>query len=171
MKIDEAVNEIAATSPQAVLMACTPSVCADFVKTIHKRGLYPRFLMLSNVSSDSFFKSLSDDGRGVGAMQVMPYPKDISAMAVRELQHVLKGMDNPPPVSYAMLEGFLAAKLLTEALRRAGPSVTREKLLAALNSMRNFDLGGVKVSYTQHMHDGSKFLELTVIGKNGAIQR
>ncbi len=104
-------------------------------------------------------------------MQVMPYPKDISAMAVREFQHVLKGMDSPPPVSYATLEGFLAAKLLTEALRRAGPSVTREKLLVALNGMHNFDLGGVKVSYSQNMHDGSKFVELTVIGKNGAIQR
>ncbi|MFZ6765698.1 ABC transporter substrate-binding protein [Undibacterium sp. Di26W] len=171
LKIDEAVSEIATTSPQAVLMACTPSACADFVKKIHKKGLYPRFLMLSNVSSDSFFKSLSDDGRGVGVMQVMPYPKDISAIVVREFQHVLKGMDSPPPVSYATLEGFLAAKLLTEALRRAGPAVTREKLLLALNGMRNFDLGGVKVSYTQNMHDGSKFVELTVIGKNGAIQR
>ncbi|MCU6435471.1 ABC transporter substrate-binding protein [Undibacterium sp. Jales W-56] len=171
LKIDNAVNEIISVNPQAVLMACTPSVCSDFVKQMHKRGFYPRFLMLSNVSSDSFFKSLGDDGRGVGIMQVMPYPKDIGVLVVREFQHVLKGMDNPPPVSYATLEGFVAAKLLTEGLRRAGPLVNKEKLIAAFNSMRNLDLGGVKVSYAPNAHDGSKFVELTVVGKNGVIQR
>ncbi|MFZ6845254.1 ABC transporter substrate-binding protein [Undibacterium sp. RuTC16W] len=171
LKIDNAVNLIASANPQAVLMACTPSVCADFVKQVHTRNFYPRFLMLSNVSSDSFFKSLGDDGRGVGIMQVMPYPKDIGVLVVREFQHVLKGMDNPPPISYATLEGFVAAKLLTEGLRRAGPSVNREKLMAAFNSMRNFDLGGVKVTYTPNSHEGSKFVELTVVGKNGVIQR
>ena len=171
LKIDHALNEIVSVNPQAVLMACTPSVCADFVKQMHKRGFFPRFLSLSNVSSDSFYRSLGDDGRGVGVMQVMPYPKGLDTPIVREFQHVLKGTDNAPQISYATLEGFVAAKLLTEGLRRAGPSINREKLMAAFHSMRNFDLGGVKVTYTPTTHEGSKFVELSVVGKNGAINR
>jgi ABC-type branched-subunit amino acid transport system substrate-binding protein len=171
LKIDAAVASISAANPQAVLMACTPSVCSDFVKKIHKKGFNPRFLMLSNVSSDSFFKSLGDDGRGVGVMQVMPYPKDLNATVVREFQRVLKGMPNPPPLSYASLEGFVGAKLLVEGLRRAGPKLTRQKLIDALEGMRNVDLGGVTVSYSPKNHDGSKFVEMVVVGKDGSIQR
>jgi branched-chain amino acid transport system substrate-binding protein len=171
LKIDAAVVTISAANPQAILMACTPSVCSDFVKRIHKNGLNPRFLMLSNVSSDSFFKSLGEDGRGVGVMQVMPYPKDLSMTIVREFQRALKGMPNPPPLSYSSLEGFVGAKLLVEGLRRAGPKLTRQKLIEALESMHNVDLGGVTVSYSPRNHDGSKFVEMIVVGKDGSIQR
>ncbi|HWW07733.1 ABC transporter substrate-binding protein [Collimonas sp.] len=169
LKIDKAVDTIVAANPQAVLMACTPSVCSDFVKQVHKKGFHPTFMMLSNVSSDTFFESLGDDGRGVSVMQVMPYPKDFNAGATREFQSVLKGMPKPPPFSYSTFEGFVAAKLLTEGLRRAGPNPTRPKLVAALETLRDFDLGGVKVSYTPSNHDGSKFVEMIMIGKRGAI--
>ncbi|WP_442782917.1 ABC transporter substrate-binding protein [Collimonas fungivorans] len=171
LKIDKAVDAIIASNPQAVLMACTPSACADFVKQVHKKGFHPAFMMLSNVSSDTFFESLGEDGRGVSVMQVMPYPKNFAAGATREFQSVLKAMPKPPPSSYSAFEGFVAAKLLTEGLRRAGPNPTRQKLMAALETMRDFDLGGVRVSYTPNNHDGSKFVEMVMIGKHGAILR
>lgn len=171
LKIDKAVNAVVAANPQAVLMACTPSACADFVKQVRKQGLHPAFMMLSNVSSETFFESLGDDGRGVSVMQVMPYPKNYGAGAAREFQSVLKGMAKPPPASYSTFEGFVAAKLLTEGLRRAGPNPTRQKLVAALETLRNFDLGGVRVSYSPTDHDGSNFVEMIMIGKHGSILR
>lgn len=169
LKMEPAVQAIAAVKPQAVLMACTPSACADFIKQMHMAGVQPQFLMLSNVNSDEFFKALGADGRGIGVMQVMPFPRDVGAGVVREFQRVLKGMANPPPQSYASLEGFVAAKLLAEGLRRAGPNPSRQKLLAALEAMREVDLGGVTVNYSPGNHDGSRFVELVVVGKNGAI--
>ncbi|NKI72220.1 ABC transporter substrate-binding protein [Collimonas pratensis] len=169
LKVEQAVSAIAAANPQAVLMACTPSACADFVKQMHKKGAHPTFMMLSNVSSETFFESLGDDGRGVSVMQVMPYPKDFAAPATREFQSVLKSMAKPPPASYSAFEGFVAAKLLTEGLRRAGPNPTRPKLIAALETIRDYDLGGVRVSYSPDNHDGSTFVEMIMVGKRGAI--
>ncbi len=171
LKVNRAVEAIAAVNPQAVLMACTPSACSDFIKQMRKKGLQPQFIMLSNVNSDEFFKSLGPDGRGVGVMQVMPYPRDAGASVTREFQKVLKGMANPPPASYATLEGFVAAKLLAEGLRRAGPNPTRAKLITALETIRDFDLGGVTVSYSPTDHEGSGFVELIVVGKNGVFWR
>lgn len=171
LNIEPAVARIAAAKPQAVLMACTPSACSNFIKQMRKRGAQPQFLMLSNVNSEEFFKSLGEDGRGIGVMQVMPYPRDVGATVVREFQRVLKGMENPPPASYAALEGFVAAKLLAEGLRRAGPQPTRQKLIAVFEQMREVDLGGVRVSYSPIDHEGSQFVELTIIGKNGVIWR
>jgi branched-chain amino acid transport system substrate-binding protein len=171
LKIDAAVRDIAAANPQAVLMACTPSACADFIKEMRKTTARPQFLMLSNVNSSEFFSSLGEEGRGIGVMQVMPYPRDVGAPVTREFQRVLKGMANPPRASYAVLEGFVAAKLLVEGLRRAGPNPTRQKLVAALEAMHELDLGGVNIGYSATDHDGSRFVELVVVGKNGAIWR
>ena len=169
LNIDKALDAIVAANPQAVLMACTPSVCSDFVKQVHKRGIHPSMLMLSNVSSEKFFDSLGEDGRGVCVMEVMPYPKNFSAEVTREFQRVLKGMQNPPPLSYSTFEGFVAAKLLVEGLRRAGPGPTRAKLVAAMETIHDFDLGGVRVSYSPTNHDGSKFVEMVMIGEKGSI--
>ncbi|HYD59649.1 MAG TPA: ABC transporter substrate-binding protein [Noviherbaspirillum sp.] len=171
LDVAPAVAAITAVRPQAVMMACTPSACADFIKQMRQRGEQPQFLMLSNVNSEEFFRSLGETGRGIGVMQVMPYPKDVGAAAVREFQRVLKEMRNPPPASYAALEGFIAAKLLGEGLRRAGPAPTREKLLRALEQMQDVDLGGVRVGYAPMDRRGSRFVELTIIGKNGVIWR
>ena len=171
LNVAAAVNAIAAAHVQAVLMACTPSACADFIRQMRQKRAQAQFLMLSNVNSEAFFRSLGADGRGIGVMQVMPYPRDVGVAVVREFQRVLKGMANPPPLSYAALEGFVAAKLLSEGLLRTGPSPTRQKLVAALDSMRDKDLGGVKVSYSAASHEGSKFVELTIVGKNGVILR
>jgi branched-chain amino acid transport system substrate-binding protein len=171
LDVRPAVAAIAAARPQAVMMACTPSACADFIKQMRKRGEQPQFLMLSNVNSEEFFRSLGEAGRGIGVMQVMPYPRDVGAAVVREFQRVLKGMRDPPPASYAALEGFVAAKLLAEGLRRAGPGPTREKLIRALEQMQDVDLGGVSVGYSPTDHRGSQFVELTIIGKNGVIWR
>jgi ABC-type branched-subunit amino acid transport system substrate-binding protein len=70
-----------------------------------------------------------------------------------------------------VLEGFVAAKLMTEAIRRAGPHPTRQKIVAALETMHEFDLGGITVNYSPTDHDGSNFVELTIVGKNGMIWR
>ena len=47
-----------------------------------------------------------------------------------------------PHFGFSSLEGFLAAKMTVEGLRRAGPAPTRQRFVTALETMRNVDLGG-----------------------------
>ena len=65
----------------------------------------------------------------------------------------------------------MAAKVTVEALRRAGPQPTREKLIAALETMGDYDLGGVSVRYNPTSHIGSRFTELTIVGRDGKLFR
>ena len=74
-------------------------------------------------------------------------------------------------VSPAMLEGFAAAKVLVESIRRAGPKPTRDKLQAALENLRKFDLGGLEVSYTPDDHTGLEFADLSIIGNDLKFKR
>ena len=70
-----------------------------------------------------------------------------------------------------MLEGFAAAKVLVEGLRRAGPKANRQSLQAALNGMRKVDIGGLEVSFSPTDHTGLDFADLSIIGANGKFQR
>ncbi|HYP71222.1 MAG TPA: ABC transporter substrate-binding protein, partial [Variovorax sp.] len=74
-------------------------------------------------------------------------------------------------LSPASLEGFASAKVLVEGLRRAGPKPTRAKVVAALESIRQFDIGGgLEVSYSPTDHSGIDFADLSIIS-DGRFKR
>jgi ABC-type branched-subunit amino acid transport system substrate-binding protein len=74
-------------------------------------------------------------------------------------------------VSPAMLEGFAAAKVLVEALRRTNGKPARDKIQAALEGMGKFDLGGLEVSYSPKDHTGLDFADLAIITSDGRFRR
>ena len=63
------------------------------------------------------------------------------------------------------------AKVMVEGMKRAGKDLTRDKLTTALESMGSYDLGGYRVSYSTSNHNGSRFVDLTVIGNGGKVLR
>jgi branched-chain amino acid transport system substrate-binding protein len=69
--------------------------------------------------------------------------------------------------SFTSLESYIAAKVMVEALRRAGPKVTRESFMQALDGLRGYDAGGYLVSFAPGNHNGSSYVELAVMGKDG----
>ena len=71
--------------------------------------------------------------------------------------------------SAASLEAFIGAKVFVEAVRRAGPSLTRETLMQALESMTAYDAGGYLLRFGRGDRDGSSHTELIVIGRDGKL--
>jgi ABC-type branched-subunit amino acid transport system substrate-binding protein len=173
LDIDEAVKAMAKVTPEAVVMACTPKACVNFVKKMKSLGLQPQFFTLSNVNSDEFVKALGEQGRGVGVAQVVPYPWRASSPLVREFQQVLRDLPaaDAPPISYSSFEGFVAAKLLVDGLRRAGPNLTRTNFAAAMEGLQEHDLGGMFIRFSGADHTGSDFVELTMISRDGKYIR
>ncbi|MDQ1260714.1 MAG: hypothetical protein QG643_2540, partial [Pseudomonadota bacterium] len=78
---------------------------------------------------------------------------------------------NIAQASPAMLEGFAGAKVLVEALRRAGPKPSRDKIHAALEGMGKFDLGGLELGYSPTDHTGLDFTDLSIISSQGNFRR
>ena len=70
-------------------------------------------------------------------------------------------------ITYNSLEGYLTAKVFVEALRRAGKDLSRDKLIAALESMSNYDLGGFVIDYSGGKRAGTHFVDLSIISKTG----
>jgi ABC-type branched-subunit amino acid transport system substrate-binding protein len=171
--VAKAVATIAKAEPQAVLMVSAYKSCAAFIREMQKAGANPQFLNLSFVGARSLAGELGEAGRGVVVAQVVPFPWNVGTAVVKEYQRVFGAYNGKQDYSFTSLEGFIGAKLFVEGLRRAGPGpkLTRESFITALETGGTIDLGGFSVSYGPDDRGGSRFVELTIITKNGAFMR
>ena len=167
--VTEAVTKALALNPEAIVTVGAPKPTAAIVKAMRTKGLYAPVVALSNNSSQSFVKELGDLGPGVIVMQVFPDPRKISSALGREMQQ-LAADKKDFQISHTALEGFAAAKVLVEGLKRAGKTPTRESFIEGLESMKNFDLGGgLAVNYGANDHTGLSFVEASIINKRGTF--
>jgi ABC-type branched-subunit amino acid transport system substrate-binding protein len=160
--------KIAQTDAQAVMMIASGAAVVECIKALKLAGSKAQFVTLSNNASAGFIKSLGDNARGVIVTQVLP--QSLNFMMVKEASDLARAKDLKD-VSPAMLEGFSAAKVLVEALRRSGGNPNRERLQAALEGLRKYDLGGLEVSFSPQDHTGLDFADLSIISADGKFRR
>ena len=168
--VAEAVKAIDASQPDAVVMISAYTSTAEFVKQMKKNGSLASFYTVSFVGSKALADALGKDGHGVTIAQVVPFPWSPLTPVVKEYLDLAK-KSKDFEVNFSSLEGFLAAKVLTEGLRRAGKDLTRERFVAALEGVTNLDLGGFGVSFSASNHNASKFVDLAMIGREGKFVR
>jgi len=166
-----AVKSICKGEPQGVVMISAYKSCAAFIKEARAAGCNPQFLNVSFVGSKALAHEAGPAGRGVGISQVVPFPWNLSARIVKEYQQLLEASTGKQNYSFTSLEGFIAAKVLVEGLRRTGNDLTREKFINAMEQIRDYDVGGFTVTFTPTDHSGSRFVELTVISKDERFLR
>ena len=169
VEVKKAVDEINKAKPQAVVMISAYKSCAAFIKEMKKSGASPTFWNVSFVGSKALAKELDKEGRGVQISQVVPFPWDSSVPVVREYQKLMVEAKAEP--GFGTLEGYIAAKVMVEGLRRAGRRLDREGFIRAMESIQDFDVGGFKVSYGPGKRNGSQFVDLTIISKDQKFVR
>jgi ABC-type branched-subunit amino acid transport system substrate-binding protein len=98
---------------------------------------------------------------------VVPFPWQQSNPLVGEYIKALKKA-GIADANFSSLEGYIAAKVFVEGLRRAGADLTRDRFIKALETINltNYDIG-FPVSFSPTNHNGSRFVDMTVITKNG----
>jgi len=162
--------DVKRTSPQAVMIVGSGTHVVDALKAIRATGSRAQLVTLSNNASGGFVKALGENARGTIITQVFPNERSITSPLVKEILALAKAR-NVTDISPATLEGFAAAKVLIEGLRRAGANPTGEKVRAALEAIRGFDVGGMELSYSPSDHTGLDFVDLSIINKDGKFTR
>ena len=162
--------KIAQSNAQAVLIFGSAAAVAEAVKAIRAAGSAAQVVTLSNNASGGFIKAMGEHARGTIVTQVFPSERSLAAPMVREAATLAKAKGTAG-VTPAMMEGFAAAKVLVEGLRRAGPKPTRESLIGALNGLRKVDLGGMELSFSPQDHTGLEFADLSIIDQQGRFRR
>jgi len=169
-KVEEAVRRVKASDAQAVIMVSVNKSTAAFARLYREAGGGAQLYNISVVDPAEIVKLAGlKNAHGLGISQVVPYPYMPNLPAVREFHAVLKRFAPDAQVNYTNFEQFLGAKVLVEGLRRAGRNPTRAKVVAALESVSEYDLGGVTVSYSPANRVGSRYVEVTVIGSTGKL--
>ncbi|SFP66731.1 ABC transporter substrate-binding protein [Ralstonia sp. NFACC01] len=165
-----AVGTVLAQKPDAIVVISAYQTVAALVKGAQEQGYAGQFYNVSFVGTKALANTLGKAGGGVIISQVMPYPYSGASPLVRDYQKLLKS-DGITDFDYGSIEGYVAARVFVEGLKRAGRDLTREKFIGALESMGNYDVGGFNVNFSPSSHVGSKFVEMTIINSNGQVIR
>ena len=172
LNIEAAVDKVSALRPQGVLVLTAGKSGIDFMSAYRYKNPNVWLMALSVVSSKELVKAMGDNSRGIVISQVVPTPWTPQGKAVKDYQKLMESSGkNKEDYSYAALEGFISAKVFVEALKRVGPKLSREKLMATLESSGPFDVGGFSVSYGSDKRAGTKFVDATMIGGGGKFIR
>jgi branched-chain amino acid transport system substrate-binding protein len=165
--VDQAVAKMltAQPQPQVIILVAGVKGASDFVKLYRQKGGTAQFATLSNNGSDAFVKALGDTQRGMIVTQVVPTPFRKTTKFVRDYLVMVDAAKAQP--SFNHLYGYLSAKVLCEGIRRSGKEVSSEKLIKALDSLGVYDVGDYRVEFNSKQRMGSKFVEASIISRDG----
>ncbi len=167
-----ALAAILPKNPEAIVQVGTYKACAVFVRMARKAGFMGTFYNVSFVGTQALMDELGAVAAGVSVAQVMPYPYSPVTPLSGDYLAALKSEDaRGQSPNYTSMEGYVAARVFTEAVRRAGKALTRDGLLNAIAGMTAFNLGGFNLSFGPNKNVGSSFVELTILSKDGTVRR
>ena len=166
--VASSAQTITKSGAQAVIISAGANTASAFIKEMKKLGSGAQFCLLSSVGAKTLAAQLGDDGRGVEVSQVVPLPYSDSEPLGREY---LKRIGGPTKASFASLEGYIAASIFVEALKKSGRTPARETFIDALDKLGMIDLRGYRVKFSADNHNGSSLVELTVLGTGGNYKR
>jgi branched-chain amino acid transport system substrate-binding protein len=168
--IESGLKEVAKGQPDVVILTTLYKASSDFIKLAHKSGLRAQMASNSFPGASPLAKELSKEGPGVIVATVVPPFSQTSLPVVAEYRASMEKQFGRKAFSFTSLESYIGAKVLVEGIRRAGPKLTRESFMHALDNLSNYDVGGYVVSFSPTNHNGSSFVELTVISKDGQFR-
>ena len=170
--VKTAVDKLVAAMPDAVVQSAAYAGSAAFVRAARKAGFGGTFYNVSFVGTQALADELGKDGAGVVVSQVVPSPYQPSRQITREFLEAIKKGGDKVQANYSSMEGFLAARVLTEGLRQAQGSgkLTRDSLITGIESIGNQVISGFPVSYSATSHAASKFVEMSMLTGDGRVR-
>jgi ABC-type branched-subunit amino acid transport system substrate-binding protein len=169
--VSQAVKDIVAARPDAVVQIGAYKSCAAFIREARKAGYGGTFYNVSFVGTQALADELGKEGRGIMISQVMPFPFSTTTAISREYLDAVAKAGGDASANYSSMEGYLAAKVFSEGLKRAGKNATRDSFITAMESINSTNFGGFNVNFGAKDHVASKFVEISMLTEEGKVRR
>lgn len=166
-----AVKALVAARPEAVVQISAYKSCAAFIREARKAGYGGQFYNVSFVGTQALADELGKDAAGVVISQVMPSPFGTAVGLVNDYQQALQRLDPKAEPNYTSIEGYVAARVVVDGLRRLAGRPTREGLIGALESLSGYESRGYQLRFSPTRHVGSSFVELSMLTADGKVRR
>jgi ABC-type branched-subunit amino acid transport system substrate-binding protein len=166
LDVEKGINAVRPMNPGAVLIVGPYAPVAEIVKKAHTTGWHPIFLTVSFVGTEKFITEAGKDAEGTVITQVVPPYTRVDFPTVALYRESLKAFYPNEQPNFVSLEGFVDAMVLVEGLKRAGKDPTRERLISAIESIQNKDLGlgpRLTLKYSPTRHKGFDQIYTTVV--------
>ncbi len=169
VEIESAFHSLRELNPDVIFMVGSYKACAAFCQKAKEENWSVIFCNFSFIGTTAFIEEAGKASEGVLITQVLPSPWNAALSIVNEYQSQMRAAGEVE-FDYTSLEGFVAAKLVTQVIKSAGPSLDRDSFRAALESF-SFELGGLTVAYSEHDHQGLTQVWLTEIRSGRCIEK
>ncbi len=166
-----ALKTLVPVQPEAIVQISAYKSCAAFIREARKAGYFGQFYNVSFVGTQALADELGKDAAGIVVSQVMPSPFGTAVGLVNDYQLALHKADAKAEPNYTSMEGYLAARVIVDGLRRLGGRLNREALIAALEGLSGYDARGYHLSFSPTKHAGSSFVELSMLTGDGKVKR
>ncbi len=168
--VAKAVATINAAMPEAVVQISAYKSCAAYIRAARKAGYGGTFYNVSFVGTQALADELGKEGAGIVVSQVMPSPYNPARAIAREFAEAVRKTNGAVQPNFSSMEGYMAARVLSEGLRRGGVKNGREGLITGLESLTGQSFGGFNVNFSRTNHVASSFVELSMLTGDGRVR-
>ena len=166
--VDRAAAEVKRAEPDTIVMVGAGQAVVAGIQALRALDVKVPVATLSNNASSGFVKALGANAPGVMVTQVFPDERRADIPLTSEASRLARKANTP--LTPAMMEGFAAAKVTVEALRRCAGACSRADLVRSLDTL-DIDLGGMKLAFSPTHHTGLDFTDLSIVDRTGAFRR
>jgi ABC-type branched-subunit amino acid transport system substrate-binding protein len=166
--VASSVTKLLAAKPESVLVIGDAGSAAGAVRELRAKGFRGPIYGFSNTGESLLAEQLGPAGAGVVVVRVVPKSDSAKVAIVRELLADAQASKLGKPNVY-MLEGYIAARVYAEALRRIPRDLNRGKFRKALDGLDDVSVGGFRVHFADD-RVASKLVELGLIDSQGRVR-
>jgi ABC-type branched-subunit amino acid transport system substrate-binding protein len=169
--VAQAVKTIVPTRPDAVIQISAYKSCAAFIREARKAGYGGTFYNVSFVGTQALADELGSQGAGVVVSQVVPSPYNPARPITRDFLADIKRANGTVQANYSSMEGYIAARLLTEGLEhKPGGGLSRDSLIRGLEGLGRYSMNGFDLQMSSADHVASNFVELSMLTGDGRVR-
>jgi len=143
-----------------IIFTLAPGVI-NFIKTAEKFDYFPTYLTFTWCADDSILKAVGKGAKTYYAGNMFGVWNDDSPGG-KEMREIANKYGSSPRLPTLYIQGYTTTAILVEGLKRAGKNLTVEKFVDALETLKDFDCGGMlsPMTYTPTIHKPSDYSKI-----------
>jgi branched-chain amino acid transport system substrate-binding protein len=165
--LKQVVDQLLAAKPSALLIGTAGAASASLISAV--RSVNPALPMagLSVMLASEQLQKLGEAARGTALTMVLPNPTSSKFAITRRYQAAIRAAGHDGFMGG--FESYVNTLVFAEGLERSGRDLTRPKFIAAMSTMRSFDMGGLNLGFSGSPFVASKFIDLGIVGSGGKL--
>ena len=152
-----------------IILVAAPPATVKLIPAVRKPAVIALFYNLAAKANSKVVQDLGEHTTGVVFTTLVPSPWKSAIPIVKEYQQIISSATGKDDFSYLGMEIFINAHILVDGLRKAGKKLTRESLVDGLETMGNKRFGPIDLDFGRGNHDGSSYVGLTIINRQGGF--